>query len=108
MGSEGMTLAQALERIDELAEALEQEQDKIFNDYYDEGELQKAIAEALANPEQKTCRRCYGIFWTTDDSQQYCSRDCREFRRQEPFETLWKQLHPNGSGEPNRKFAATV
>lgn len=103
MGSTSMTLKEALDRIDDLETELSDTRMEMFNQY----EVDAIVAAAVANAEERICRRCFGRFYTCND-EQYCSRDCREFRRQEPFETLWKQLHPNGSREPNRTFAAAL
>ena len=52
----------------------------------------------------RECRRCYRHFRGSLDAQ-YCSHDCQYFRRQEPFETFYRQLHPES--EWLTKTAAT-
>ena len=101
MGSSGtgMTLAQALARIAELEDEIDT---KVVNQ-----NLLDNFEEAVSNPNEHTCQRCYRVFYSLGD-QRFCPRDCKEFRKQEPFETLWKQLHPNGSREPSRVVAVRM
>lgn len=51
-------------------------------------------AEVIAlEPTAHECRRCFNTFYGPADML-YCSRDCEFFRAQEPFETLYRKLHP--------------
>jgi len=59
--------------------------------------------------EEKVCRSCFVTFTGTLD-QQWCSDDCRYFKRARPFEEYYAMLHPKmlqaRGTEPDRALAA--
>lgn len=79
-----MTLDEAQERIDELQKFLVERDREI-------GALKSGkLIRATYASGYDFCQRCYG----PSNGRKYCSRDCEFFRAQEPFETLYKRLHP--------------
>jgi len=59
--------------------------------------------------EEHVCRSCFATF-TGPVDQQWCSDDCRYFKRARPFEEYYAMLHPRmlqqPGTEPDRAFAA--
>jgi len=58
---------------------------------------------------EKVCRSCFVTF-TGPIEAQWCSDDCRYFRRARPFEEYYAMLHPKmlqqAGTEPDRALAA--
>ena len=81
-------------------EARVTELEKKVKDYkFDLQEAKQTITQLeteleAAHVTQHECARCYQPFTGPLDAC-YCSDDCEHFRKQEPFEVLYRRLHPD-------------
>jgi len=109
-GDDQMTKTEALElqvmaleaQIDVLYEELHQlnlELDQADRDWNELWEQKQPETE------EHVCRGCFVTF-TGPVDQQWCSDDCRYFKRARPFEEYYAMLHPGGRREPDQALAA--